>query len=48
MRERTSFEVGCTIGAGKGSLFMAEVSVMVRPRGRWGYMFVMGVGACCC
>ena len=37
-------EVG-RIGAGKGTLFIADVSVMVRPRGRWGYMLVMDV--CC-
>ena len=42
--QRTSLEVG-RIGAGKGTLFMADVSVMVRPRGRWGYMLVMEV--CC-
>ena len=43
--QQTSLEVGSRIGAGKGSLFIADVSVMVRPRGRWGYMLVMDV--CC-
>lgn len=41
-----SLEVGSRIGAGKGSLFIADVSVMVRPRGRWGYMLVMGTVCC--
>ena len=34
------------MGAGKGALFMADVSVMVRPRGRWGYM-LMVMEECC-
>ena len=44
--QQTSLEVGSRIGAGKGSLFIADVSVMVRPRGRWGYMLVMGTVCC--
>ena len=38
--QRTSLDVG-RMGAGKGALFMADVSVMVRPRGRWGYMLIV-------